>query len=150
MFFKSQLSVFILITLIFLSQNSFAQIKENNPSNIKLTKEQLIKKNAKTKHQIDSLKIVLKNLDANLKKHYKALYVLKYGKKKGTRVSYGNVWKGMTEDMLKDSWGKPDKKNTIKRKWGVFTQWYYGDITYFFKNGKLIEWEEKKQDKKVN
>jgi len=147
MLLKSRIFV-IIITLILLSQSSFAQTKENNQSNIKQVKEQIIKKNAITKHQIDSLKIVLKNLDANLRKHYKILYVLKYGKKNGTRVSNGSVWKGMTEAMLKDSWGKPDKKNTIKRKWGVFTQWYYGDITYFFKNAKLIEWEQKKKDKK--
>ena len=54
----------------------------------------------------------------------------------------------MTEDMLNDSWGKPDRTNKIKKKWGIFTQWYYGDITYFFKNSKLIEWEQKKKDKK--
>ena len=55
----------------------------------------------------------------------------------------------MTEDMLNDSWGKPDRTNKIKKKWVIFTQWYYGDITYFFKNSKLIEWEQKKKEKKV-
>ncbi len=48
----------------------------------------------------------------------------------------------MTERMLKDSWGEPDKIDKNMEKWGVFTQWYYGNITYFFKNGKLIAWEE--------
>ena len=148
MLLKSQISVFILITLILSAQNSFAQTQGNNPSNIEINKEHLIKKNAQTKKEVDSLKIVLKNLDANLKKHLKTLYILKYGKKKGIRVSNGNVWKGMTEHMLNDSWGKPDRTNKIKKKWGIFTQWYYGDITYFFKNSKLIEWEQKKKDKK--
>ena len=87
MLLKSQISVFILITLILSAQNSFAQTQGNNPSNIEINKEHLIKKNAQTKHEIDSLKIVLKNLDANLKKHLKVLYTLKYGKKKGIRIS---------------------------------------------------------------
>ncbi|MCH8941528.1 MAG: hypothetical protein IIA48_03675 [Bacteroidetes bacterium] len=148
MLLKFRIAVFIIISLIFSAQYSFAQSQENNPSNIEVNKEQLIKKNAQTKHEIDSLKIVLKNLDANLKKHLKVLYTLKYGKKKGIRISIGSIWKGMTEDMLNDSWGKPDRTNKIKKKWGIFTQWYYGDITYFFKNSKLIEWEQKKKDKK--
>jgi len=148
MLLKSQISVFIIFILLLSAQNSFTQTQENNPPNIKQSKEQLIKNNAKTRHEIDSLKIVLKNLDTILRKHLKSLYVLKYGKKNGARVSNGSVWKGMTENMLKDSWGKPDKINKIKRKWGIFTQWYYGDVTYFFKNGRLIEWEQKKKDKK--
>lgn len=145
---KFQISVIVIFTLILSTQNSFTQTQEKNKSNVKLTKEQLHKQNAQTKKEVDSLKIVLKNLDANLKKHLKTLYILKYGKKKGIRVSNGNVWKGMTEHMLNDSWGKPDRTNKIKKKWGIFTQWYYGDITYFFKNSKLIEWEQKKKDKK--
>lgn len=148
MLLKSQFIIIVIFTLILSAQNSFAQTQGNNPSNIEVNKEELIKKNDQTKHEIDSLKIVLKNLDANLKKHLKILYTLKYGKKNGIRVSIGSVWKGMTEDMLNDSWGKPDRTNKIKSKWGLFTQLYYGDITYFFKNGELIEWEEKKKDKK--
>ena len=49
----------------------------------------------------------------------------------------------MTEKMLKDSWSEPDRKTRNKKKWGLFTQWYYGTITYFFKNGVLTDWEEK-------
>ncbi|MCH8326702.1 MAG: hypothetical protein IIB83_09140 [Bacteroidetes bacterium] len=36
----------------------------------------------------------------------------------------------------------------LKKKWGIFTQWTFGDVTFFFKNGKLFEWEEIKKDKK--
>lgn len=148
MLFKFQISVIVIFTIILSVQISFAQTQENNKSNVKLTKEQLHKQNTQTKKEVDSLKIVLKNLDANLKEHLKTLYILKYGKKKGIRVSNGNVWKGMTEHMLNDSWGKPDKVNANKRKWGIFTQWTFGDVTFFFKNGKLFEWEEIKKDKK--
>jgi len=141
---KLRIIVFIVLTITFYGQSLYSQSKEN-VNDLKLKKEQLKHKNQITKHKIDSLKNVLKNLDAKLKKHLKKLYILKYGKKKGIRVYNGSIWKGMTEDMLRDSWGKPDRINKIKRKWGVFTQWYYGDITYFFKNGKLTDWEENKK-----
>jgi len=56
----------------------------------------------------------------------------------------------MTEQMLQDGWGKADTVNANSYKWGIYTQWIYGDITLFFKNGKLFEWEEKKKNKKDN
>lgn len=145
---KFRIAVFVIITLIFSAQISIAQTQEKNKSDVKVTKEQLHKQNAKTKHEIDSLKIVLKNLDVNLKKHLKALYILKYGNKNGVRVSNGSIWKGMTEHMLNDSWGKADKVHANVKKWGIFTQWTYGDVTFFFKNGKLFEWEEIKKENK--
>ena len=54
----------------------------------------------------------------------------------------------MTEKMLRDGWGKPDRIHTSTYKWGIYSQWYYGDIIYFFRNGKLIDWEEKRAGKK--
>ena len=111
----------------------------------------LTKVNLQMEKEIDSLKKVSDNLDkklnkaqSELKKVQHSFYIKKYGQEDGNRISEGKVWKGMTERMLKDSWGKPDKTHQNKYKWGVFTQWYYGDVTYFFKNLKLIDWEEKK------
>ena len=52
----------------------------------------------------------------------------------------------MTEEMLIDSWGEPDKVNVDKFDYGTFSQYFYGDITYFFdRDGKLIDWEEGKE-----
>lgn len=65
-----------------------------------------------------------------------------FGKENGGRVFNKQIWKGMTDKMLSCSWGKPDKIDKNIEKWGVFTQWYYGKITFFFKNGKLTDWEE--------
>ena len=118
---------------------------------LQVLKLSLTKINLQMEKQIDSLKIVSDNLDkklnvahSELKKVKHSFYIKKYGQENGNRIFEGKVWKGMTESMLKDSWGKPDKTHQNNYKWGVFTQLYYGDVTYFFKNGKLIDWEEKK------
>ena len=101
--------------------------------------------------EIDSLKKVSESLDkrlneaqSELRKVQQTYYIKKYGQENGNRIFERKVWKGMTESMLRDSWGRPDKTHQNNYNWGVFAQWYYGDITYYFKNGKLIDWEEKK------
>lgn len=95
-------------------------------------------------NDIDSLKNILVEMDEKWRSSRKGQLVRKYGKDIGSRVASGQVWKKMTEKMLEDSWGKPDKISKNKEKWGTFTQWYYGEITYFFKNGIMTDWEENK------
>jgi len=68
----------------------------------------------------------------------------KYGKDIALMISSGKIWKGMTIEMLRDSWGKPDKVNEDTFSYGTFTQLKYGDIEFFFRDKKLIDWEEKK------
>ena len=114
-----------------------------------LLKDSLTISNSSVKAEIDSLTNYLSELEkktnvnqdelADLKQK---LYIKKYGKENGTRMSLGKVWKGMTLEMLEDEWGKPDKSHTDKHPWGIFTQLYYGDITYFFKNSVLTDWQE--------
>ena len=118
---------------------------------LQVLKISLTKVNQQMEKEIDSLKKVSDGLDkklnkaqSELKKVQHSFYIKKYGKENGNRIFERKVWKGMTESMLKDSWGKPDKTHQNNYKWGVFTQLYYGDITYFFKNGKLTDWQEKK------
>lgn len=72
------------------------------------------------------------------------LYTNKFGKEFGIRIYNKQIWKGMTDKMLQASWGKPDKIDKNVEKWGTFTQWYYGKITFFFRDGKLTDWEELK------
>ena len=93
---------------------------------------------------IDSLKNRLVEIEEECKSARANQIIKKYGKKVGKQIVNGQVWKGMTERMLEDSWGKPDKITKNKEKWGLFTQWYYGDITYFFRDGIMTDWEEKK------
>lgn len=94
--------------------------------------------------EIDSLQNVKISLEEKSNSARVKQLVRKYGKKNGLRIARGQVWKGMTERMLKDSWGKPDRITKNKEKWGLFSQWYYGTITYFFRDGKMTDWEEKK------
>jgi len=106
-------------------------------------KSSLLQLNESLKSEIDSLNFKIERNIILIKECEYQKLVKKYGKKSGGRVASGSIWKGMTEQMLIDSWGKPDKITSKKEKWGTFTQYYYGDVTFFFKNKALIDWEEK-------
>jgi hypothetical protein len=143
--------LFLLISLF--SRNIFAQSKAPKMSKEKFnvlvdslitSKKSLLNEKEKLLTEIDSLNNYIEELKPRLESSRAKQLIRKYGKKIGKRIVAGKVWKGMSEKMLKDSWGKPDKVSKNKEKWGTFTQWYYGTITYFFKNGRMTDWEEKK------
>lgn len=104
----------------------------------------LTESNKQLQIEIDTLNSIIERNNSLIKDCEYRRLVKKYGKESGGRISSGSIWKGMTEEMLIDSWGKPDKITSNKEKWGTFTQYYYGDVIFFFKNKKLIDWEEKK------
>ena len=148
---------FLLMLLFVIGPLGYGQINSKmnekqyvaQTDSLQVLKLSLTKINLQLQKEIDSLKKVSDSLDKKLDKAQSELkmiqhsfYIKKYGQENGNRIFEGKVWKGMTESMLKDSWGKPDKTHQNKYKWGVFTQWYYGDIIFFFKNGKLIDWQE--------
>jgi hypothetical protein len=141
--------LFSFLILLLLSSPIYSQNYQSEKDSLKSLKDSLAISNSSAKAEIDSLTNYLAELEKKvnvnqdeLSELKKKLYIKKYGTENGTRVSLGRIWKGMTLDMLEDEWGKPDKTNTDKHPWGVFTQLYYGDITYFFKNSILIDWEE--------
>ena len=110
-------------------------------------KDKLSQERIKLQNQIDSLKASSTNLDDKISstlEEINGLYANKFGKANANRIMNKQVWKGMTDKMLRASWGKPDKIDKNVEKWGVFTQWYYGDVTFFFRDSKLTDWEEKK------
>ena len=109
---------------------------------LSLEKERLLLEKKTLISEIDSLQNYLSELKYKLESSRTDQLIRKYGKEIGNRIANGQVWKGMTDKMLEDSWGKPDKIDKNVEKWGVFTQWYYGDITYFFRDGKMTDWEE--------
>ena len=96
--------------------------------------------------EIDSLKNLSTEIENKIEvvlEEINSMYVKKFGKEKANRIVNKQIWKGMSEKMLRASWGAPDKIDRNVEKWGAFTQWYYGVVTFFFKNGKLTDWEEK-------
>jgi len=120
---------------------------ESDRDSLNQLKAELSSERTSIKHQIDSLKNLSSNLDDNISsilEDINQLYVKKFGKEKADRIINKQIWKGMTEKMLRSSWGKPDKIDKNVEKWGVFTQWYYGDVTFFFRDGKLTDWEKNK------
>ncbi len=107
-------------------------------------KNALLEEKAQLKKDIGELtKEQVQLSDPNFRREIcREYFIKKYGKKIGNRILNGQVWKGMTEEMLRDSYGEPDKIDTNKQKWGVYTQYYYGKQIFFFKNGKLFDWEQ--------
>jgi hypothetical protein len=147
----------LLLVIFFFSANlcNFAQKKnqyneENYKSesdSLKSAKEQNIKLKQNLITEINQLKKISSDLNdkiALINLEIEKLYTNKFGKEIGLRIYNKQIWKGMTEKMLSAGWGKPDKIDKNVEKWGTFTQWYYGKITFFFRDGKLIDWEEQK------
>ena len=59
--------------------------------------------------------------------------ISKYGKNKGKLIANGKVWPTISYYMARDSWGEPERVDKNVEAWGTFTQWFYGDVTFFFK-----------------
>jgi hypothetical protein len=97
------------------------------------------------KNEIEEMSNTIPELEQEVITAYRELYVLQYGEDFGHRVAYNQVWKGMSEEMMHDSWGEPDKIDSNVQSYGVFNQFYYGDVTFFFRDGKLIDWEESEE-----
>lgn len=140
--------ILFVITALLFSNGLFAQQMtraeyNNRLDSLTVLKNRLKEQKQSLKSEIDKLTKLSEELDNKLKECLPAFFIKKYGKEIGRRVAAGRVWVGMTEEMLRDSYGKPDKVETNKEKWGVFSQYYYGKIIFFFRDGKLIEWEEK-------
>ena len=149
---KELIRIFLfLIFVSFIPLNGQAKL---TPEQIKAKRDSLLqyKKQLKgyiksIKSDIDTLRKQRDYLDEKVKIEFEKLYILKYGKDDGMKISQGRIWKGMTEEMLKDSWGSPDKTNTDQFSYGTYTQHEYGDITFFFENRILIDWEDKGKKK---
>ena len=134
------------VLFIFISLTTFAQItrekynREKDELNIR--KDQLNNEITDIKFEIDSMRKRIPELEQKVITSYRKVYILKYGKEVGEKVSYKQIWTGMTDEMVRDSWGEPDKIDKNVKPWGVFTQWYYGEVTFFFKDGRLTDWHE--------
>ncbi len=107
-----------------------------------LQKKELNREIETLKTEIESLQNRIPELEQEMITAFRELYVLKYGEDIGQRVAYKQIWKGMTDEMVRDGWGEPDRIDKNVEAWGVFTQWIYGEVIFFFKDGKLTDWDE--------
>jgi hypothetical protein len=66
--------------------------------------------------------------------------VTKYGDDIGKRLYQHKVWKGITSDMARDSWGKPRQINRMYVDQNVEEEWIYTTKYLYFRDGILIDW----------
>ena len=66
--------------------------------------------------------------------------VKRYGKKIADRIKNKELWIGMTYSMLLDSWGTPDKINTISARYND-EQLIYGDTYIYLKNDVVYDYQ---------
>jgi hypothetical protein len=64
----------------------------------------------------------------------------KYGADLGLRLYQHKVWKGITSEMARDSWGKPKQINRMYVDTSVDEEWIYSRSYLYFRDGVLIEW----------
>jgi hypothetical protein len=107
-----------------------------------LQKKELIRETETLKSEIENLQNRIPELEQEMITAFRELYVLKYGREIGQRVAYKQIWKGMTDEMVRDGWGEPDRIDKNVEAWGVFTQWTYGEVIFFFKDRYLTDWDE--------
>ncbi|OOG76167.1 hypothetical protein [Algoriphagus sp. A40] len=91
-------------------------------------------KNAKMQGQIS----YQKSLNDRREKFHK-----KYGKEIGEKIAKQTIWIGMTEEMLLDSWGKPEDINQTVTKYSNRKQYVFGSGQYVYvENGKVDAWQK--------
>ncbi len=64
----------------------------------------------------------------------------KYGSNLADRMISGKIWKGMTSEMVSDSWGTPQKINRVISGNIIKEQWYYRDTWLFIQDDVLVDW----------
>lgn len=69
--------------------------------------------------------------------------IKKYGESNGKKIAFGNVWIGMTEEMLLDSWGHPLETNRTALSGIIKKQFIYPNYRYVYvENGKVTAWQD--------
>lgn len=66
--------------------------------------------------------------------------VARYGADTGKQLYQHKVWKGISADMARDSWGKPKQINRMYVDQSVDEEWIYSKKWLYFKDGVLTEW----------
>jgi hypothetical protein len=64
----------------------------------------------------------------------------KYGTSMAAKLYAGKIWKGMSAEMVNDSWGTPVKVNRSINANIVKEEWIFKNTWLFFENDRLIDW----------
>jgi uncharacterized membrane protein len=64
----------------------------------------------------------------------------KYGTGIAARINSGKIWKGMNAEMVKDSWGSPQRINRIINGNTMNEQWTYKNTVLYFRDNLLVDW----------
>lgn len=69
----------------------------------------------------------------------------KYGTSLAAKLNAGKIWKGMSSEMVKDSWGKAEKINRVINGNVINEEWIYKNSWLYFENNTLVEWGPRKK-----
>jgi hypothetical protein len=64
----------------------------------------------------------------------------KYGTNMAAKLIAGKIWKGMSSEMVRDSWGKPQKINRVIGTDIIREEWIYKSSWLYIENDTLVEW----------
>ena len=64
----------------------------------------------------------------------------KYGTDMASRLITGKIWKGMTGEMVRDSWGKPLKINRVISSNTIKEEWIYRSTWLYIEDDVLMTW----------
>jgi hypothetical protein len=64
----------------------------------------------------------------------------KYGTGVAARLYQGKIWKGMSAEMVRDSWGNPKKINRLISGNNIREEWIYTNSWLYIQNDRLVEW----------
>ena len=82
-----------------------------------LQKNELKRAIETAKTEIEIFQNRIPELEQEIITAFRELYVLKYGEEFGRRVDYKQIWNGMTDEMVRDGWGEPDRIDRNVEKW---------------------------------
>jgi hypothetical protein len=64
----------------------------------------------------------------------------KYGSNMAAKLMAGKIWKGMSAEMIKDSWGSPRKINRVISGNLIKEEWIFKNTWLYIENDVLKDW----------
>lgn len=64
----------------------------------------------------------------------------KYGSSLAARINSGKIWKGMSGEMVQDSWGSPQKTDRVINGNVIREEWIYNNTWLYIENNMLTDW----------